>query len=104
MTGKRKVLAVGAAGHFAGLVLPELARRGAYVRGFVRKETDREAVLQHGAQETAIGDLRDPASVEAALQGKEAHFYNAQDFIADEGESGRARGGKERRSRRAAER
>jgi len=89
MPEKRKVLAIGAAGHFAGLVLPELAKRGAYVRGFIQKDADREAVLQHGARETAVGDLRDPASVKAALQGMDALFYIAPAFIADEGAVGR---------------
>ncbi|WP_433131157.1 hypothetical protein ACQPWW_09605 [Micromonospora sp. CA-240977] len=32
----RRVLAVGSAGTFAGLVVPALAERGAHVRGLVR--------------------------------------------------------------------
>ena len=45
-----KVLAVGAAGKFAGLVIPELARRGVWVRGLVKDEKQVETVLRHGAE------------------------------------------------------
>ena len=79
-----KILAIGAAGHFAGLVIPELAKRGANVRGFIRNEKERAEVLAHGARETAIGDLREIASVESALQNMEVLFYIAPAFIADE--------------------
>ena len=41
------ILAVGAAGKYAGLVVPELARRGATVRGLIRDAKQRRtAVLQ----------------------------------------------------------
>jgi len=89
MTGKLKVLAVGAAGHSAGLVLPELAKRDVYVRGFVQDESQCGEVLKHGAQATAVGDLRDLPSVEAALQGMDALFYLAPAFIPHEADIGR---------------
>ena len=38
------ILAVGAAGRFAGLVVPELAKRGAKVRGLVRDAKQGDAV------------------------------------------------------------
>lgn len=52
-----KILAVGAAGPFAGLVLPELAKRNADVRAFVRKSDEVPLVRSNGASEVAIGDL-----------------------------------------------
>lgn len=83
------VLAVGAAGKFAGLVLPALAARGVNVRGFIRREADAAAVRAHGAAEVALGDLGDPASVDAALQGIASVFYIAPAFLPDEANVGR---------------
>ena len=83
------VLAVGAAGEFAGLVVPELARRGINVRGLVQDAAQGEAVRGHGAAEVAIGDLRDRASVDAALKGVDAVFYIAPAFIDDEARVGK---------------
>jgi nucleoside-diphosphate-sugar epimerase len=55
------ILAVGAAGKFAGLVLPALAQRGAKVRGLIRRASDAERVRAHGATDVAVGDLEDRA-------------------------------------------
>jgi uncharacterized protein YbjT (DUF2867 family) len=56
------ILAVGAAGKFARLVVPALAARGAKVRGLVRNPAQAEVARQQGAAEVAIGDLSIPAS------------------------------------------
>ncbi|MBC7801010.1 MAG: NmrA family NAD(P)-binding protein, partial [Gemmatimonadaceae bacterium] len=82
------VLAVGAAGKFAGLVLPELAKRGMKVRGLVRDAGQDARVRDQGAAEVAIGDLRDPASLGAALDGMHSVFYIAPAFMPDEAEVG----------------
>lgn len=82
------VLAVGAAGPSAGLVVPALARRGVKVRGFIRDPRQAEAVRRGGAVEVAVGDLSDAASVDAALAGVDAVFYIAPAFIPDEAEIG----------------
>lgn len=82
------VLAIGAAGPFAGLVVPPLAERGARVRGLVRDAAQADAVRGHGAAEIAIGDLRDRASLDAALRGIDSVFYIAPAFQADEAELG----------------
>src|SRR5258705_8070285 len=71
------ILAVGAAGKFAGLVLPALAQRGAKVRGLIRRASDAEEVRAHGATDVAVGDLGDRASVKAALDGIDSVFYIA---------------------------
>ena len=82
------MLAVGAAGPSAGLVVPELARRGVKVRGLTRDPRQAEAVRRRGAAEVAIGDLRDPASLDAALEGVDAVFYLAPAFMSDEAAAG----------------
>lgn len=84
-----KVLAVGAAGHFASLVIPELAKRGAQVCGFIRDIKERDEALASGASDIAIGDLRDEASVEKALEGMDALFYIAPAFIPNESSTGK---------------
>ncbi len=82
------VLAVGAAGHFAGLVVPALASRGTHVRGLVLKPEEGEAVLRNGAAEIVVADLSDRASVDAALQGVGAAFYIGPQPHEDEAELG----------------
>ncbi len=86
--GAPEVLAVGAAGQFAGLVVPALAERGARVRGFIRDASQAHAVRDHGAEEIAIGDLRDRSSLDAALRGIDQVFYIAPAFQSDEEELG----------------
>ncbi len=91
MTGlATTILAIGAAGPFAGLVVPALASQGAKVRGFVREETQGDAVRAHGADEIALGDLRDRSSLDAALIGVDAVFYIAPAFQPDEVDLGLA--------------
>ena len=63
------VLAIGASGRFAGLVVPELARRRVTVRAFLRDPATGRAARAR-ATEIAIGDLRDTASLRAALAGR----------------------------------
>lgn len=85
-----KVLAIGAAGKFAGLVVPELAKRGAHVRGMVQDMRQAGTVREHGAAEVVAGDIRDRASLDAAMQGVGAVFYIAPAFLPGEAEAGRA--------------
>jgi uncharacterized protein YbjT (DUF2867 family) len=80
----RRVLAVGAAGAFAGLVVPELAKRGVRVRGLIQNAQQEPAVRQAGAAEIVIGDLANPADVEGAVRGMDAVFYIAPAFIENE--------------------
>ena len=81
---KTKVLVVGAAGRFAGLVVSALAGRGVSVRGLVRDEKQGEQARRNGAAELTIGDLRDRASIDAALRGIGAAFYIAPVYQKDE--------------------
>ena len=89
ITNASKVLAVGAAGKFAGLVIPELAKRGATVRGLVKNEKQVDAVRQHGAAEVAVGDLGNRSSVRAALEGIDSVFYIAPAFLPNEVDVGK---------------
>ena len=81
---KLKILSVGAAGKFAGLVVPELVRRGAAVRGLTNQPKHADAVRRNGAAEVAFGDLADVGSLRAALDGIDRVFYIAPVFAPDE--------------------
>src|ERR1700674_561317 len=83
------ILAIGAAGKFAGMVVPALTKRGARVRGLVTDAKQGDAVRSHGAAEVAVGDLRDETSVDAALKGVGAVFYIAPAFLPNEAAVGR---------------
>ncbi len=83
-----KVLAVGAAGRFAGLVVPELVKRGATVRGLTSDAGHVDAVRRNGAAEVAVGDLRDLGSLVPALEGVDRVFYIAPVFSPDEVQMG----------------
>jgi uncharacterized protein YbjT (DUF2867 family) len=83
------ILAIGAAGKFAGMIVPALTKRGARVRGFVKDANQGVAVRSHGAAEIAAGDLGDETSVDAALKGVGAVFYIAPAFLPNEAEVGR---------------
>lgn len=73
-----------AAGRSGGLVVRALAYRGAQVRSFVHKLEDVDQAQANGAREIALGDLHDPKSVEAALDGVEGVFYAAPSFERNE--------------------
>lgn len=79
-----KILAFGATGPFAGLVLPELAKRNATVRAFVRNPDDAPRVRRNGAAEIALGDLTDADSVQGALEGVTSIFYVSPVFLTDQ--------------------
>jgi len=82
------ILAIGAAGKYAGIVVPELAKRGANVRGFVRNSDEIDAVKAVGAASVIVGDLTDAASVRRAMEGVGRVFYIAPAFLPNEAEVG----------------
>jgi uncharacterized protein YbjT (DUF2867 family) len=53
-----KALMVGASGKLAGMVLPELKKRGKLRRALVRAEEDEAYGRRRGADEVAIGELK----------------------------------------------
>jgi len=82
------ILAVGAAGKFAGSVIPAVRKRGGQVRGMVRKIDQMELVLRRGAAEVVVADLTDRKAVASALIGVDAVFYIAPAFFPDEAQIG----------------
>ena len=68
--------------------MPELKRRGATVRALIRDAAKADAAKRRGADETAIGDLTDPASLRAAAADCDGVFHINPVFIPDEGKLG----------------
>lgn len=83
-----KVLMIGAAGAYAGLVLPELKQRGVFVRALARDESKAAEARQKGADETALGDLTDLPSLRAAAQGMDGVFHINPAFAPHEADLG----------------
>ena len=83
------ILVIGAAGNIAGLVVPALVGHGAAVKGFVRKPEQVPLAKQRGASAVAVGDLSDPASLDAALEGVEGVFHVGPVFMPTEVQMGR---------------
>jgi uncharacterized protein YbjT (DUF2867 family) len=67
---EERVLVTGASGHVGSRLVPELVRSGRPVRALSRQERDREDSV-----ETAVGDVLDRASLDAALEGVGAAYY-----------------------------
>jgi uncharacterized protein YbjT (DUF2867 family) len=83
-----KVLMVGASGRYAGLVVPELKKRGVTIRALVRSEEKASAALKQGADETALGDLNDGESLREAARGVDGVFHINPAFAPNEAELG----------------
>jgi uncharacterized protein YbjT (DUF2867 family) len=83
-----RVLAIGATGQFAGLVVPALVSKGLQVRALVHNPAKAERVRDLGADEAVPGDLRDRASIDAALKGIDAVFHVTPAFAPDSTELG----------------
>jgi len=84
-----KVLTIGAVGSAAGLIVPELLKRGVSVRGFVHKAEDESVARALGLSEIVVGDLANPLTVAEALAGMDAAFYIAPAFLKNEAEVGK---------------
>lgn len=78
------ILAFGASGKFAGMVVPALTARGVTVRGFAKDEAAAAKAYVNGANDVAIGDLNDRASIDHALEGIDGVFYIAPAFLPHE--------------------
>ena len=83
-----KVLMVGATGSNAGLILLEVKKRGVAVRALVREEGKNDLARRAGADETAVGDLRDPANLRAAVEDVDGVFHINPAFAPDEARMG----------------
>lgn len=78
-----RVLACGATGQFAGLVVPTLVSRGVQVRALVHDPAKQDRVRDAGADQAVVGDLRDPAGMRAALDGVDGVFLIIPAFAPD---------------------
>jgi len=78
-----RVLAIGATGQFAGMVVPALTARGVTVRALVHDSAKVDRVRDLGAEEAVHGDLRDRASLDTALKGVDAVFHVTPAFAPD---------------------
>ena len=84
-----RVVAVGAAGPFAGLVVPALTKREVHVRGFVHDAKDVSKARENGCAEISVGDLADQGAVATALEGMDAAFYLSPVAMENEAEVGK---------------
>ncbi|WP_186526195.1 NmrA family NAD(P)-binding protein [Leekyejoonella antrihumi] len=78
-----KVLATGATGYFAHHIVPALAAHGVEVRALVHDPAKTDRALRGGAIETVVADLRDPDSLDAALDGVDGLFLILPAFAPD---------------------
>lgn len=85
-----KILATGATGWVAHLVVPALVRAGHEVRAVVHDASKADIPRSLGAQETVQADLRDAASLDAALDGVDGAFLITPAFAPDATELGLA--------------
>jgi uncharacterized protein YbjT (DUF2867 family) len=84
------ILAIGAAGKFAGLVIPELAKRGGKVRGLVHHTEQADEVIKNGAVEVVVGDLSDRSFLDVAMKDIDSVFYIAPAMMSNEVEVGKS--------------
>lgn len=78
-----KILATGATGQFAALVVPALVERGVEVRAMVHDPAKADIARRNGAAETVHADLADRASLEQALDGVDGAFLITPAFHPD---------------------
>ena len=69
------ILVTGAAGKTGRAVLTALAKRGLTARAFVRADSYRDSVLEAGAAESAVGDVREPDALVRAMEGTRAVYH-----------------------------
>jgi uncharacterized protein YbjT (DUF2867 family) len=70
-----KVLMIGATGRFAGLVVPELKKKGVVVRALVQDANKAAIAKTKGADETVLGNLEDQESLLKATKGMDGVFH-----------------------------
>lgn len=69
------ILVTGAAGKTGRAIIRELAARGADVRAFVRRPSQRQEVITLGAKEAVSGDLGQLLDIKQAFEGVEAIYH-----------------------------
>ncbi len=84
------ILVTGAAGKSGQVVVRALAARGATVRALVHRAEQVALAQRLGAAEVTVGDLADPASLAAALDGVRAVYHVPPAVLPNEAELGLA--------------
>jgi len=84
---KKPVLITGAAGLVGQAACSELAKRGWKIRALVRDPARAAARLAHLPVEFRVGDIRHPASLDAALEGAGSVVHLAAIAIEKKGET-----------------
>jgi len=79
-----KVLAIGAAGTSAGLVVKALSAAGVSVRGLVHSAGKEGTARDNGAAETVVADLADGEALRLAMAGIDGVFHVIPAFVRDE--------------------
>jgi uncharacterized protein YbjT (DUF2867 family) len=72
---RQRILVTGATGYVGGRLIPLLLARGCRVRVLVRDPDRLAGRSWHDQVEVAVGDVLDPATLPAALDGVEAAYY-----------------------------
>lgn len=78
------ILVTGAGGKTGQAVVCALARRGAAVRGLVRRAEQVAALEGLGAREAVVGDMRRPADWAVALRGVQSIYHICPNMDPDE--------------------
>lgn len=69
------VLVIGATGQFAGLVVPELKKKGVTVTALITSQDRAGAAIKNGADKTIVGSLENEASLRVAAGGMDGVFH-----------------------------
>jgi uncharacterized protein YbjT (DUF2867 family) len=72
---RQRILVTGATGYVGGRLIPLLLARGCRVRVLVRDPDRLAGRSWHDQVEVAVGDVLDPATLPAALDGVDAAYY-----------------------------
>ena len=75
MSTNPRILVTGAAGKTGSEVVEQLRERGFPVRALVRQRDERSARLEELGAEVQVGDLLDPESMRAAMQGVRRVYF-----------------------------
>jgi uncharacterized protein YbjT (DUF2867 family) len=79
------VLVTSAAGGVGRPLVRGLSARGATVRALVKNDAQASLARHDGATEIRVGDIRDVATLEAAIRGADGMYHAAPTQIIDEG-------------------
>ena len=82
------ILITGAAGKTGRAILSRLVTHGVRVRSLVRTEAQKNAIKKIGNLEIIIGDLRDQATLERAVEGIRKIYFISPNMAPDEFEIG----------------